>query len=96
MPGKSLDDQPGAHDDIDPEVDWWISVSKDVLKKLASLGVTAHPEFPTAGSDRSLRIPESLRHDVEQISKLTDPFCAALPDVPERPHSEGKNRGFRG
>ena len=26
-------------------------------------------------ADRSLRVPESLRHDVEQIFKLTDPFC---------------------
>ena len=27
------------------------------------------------GHGNSLRIPESLRHDVEQIFKLTDPFC---------------------
>lgn len=29
-----------------------------------------------ARSEGSLRIPESLRPDVEQIFKLTDPFCA--------------------
>jgi hypothetical protein len=27
------------------------------------------------GCDNPLRIPEPLRHDVEQILKLTDPFC---------------------
>ncbi len=27
-------------------------------------------------ADRSLRVPASLRHDVEQIFTLTDPFCA--------------------
>ena len=27
-------------------------------------------------ADRSLRVPASRRHDVEQIVKLTDPFCA--------------------
>jgi hypothetical protein len=26
--------------------------------------------------DNPLRIPEPLRHDVEQILRLTDPFCA--------------------
>lgn len=29
-----------------------------------------------ARSDNPLRIPEALRHDVEQILTLTDPFCA--------------------
>jgi hypothetical protein len=28
------------------------------------------------GRDNPLRIPESLRHEVEEIFKLTDPFCA--------------------
>ena len=27
------------------------------------------------GCDNPLRIPEPLRHDVDQILKLTDPFC---------------------
>jgi hypothetical protein len=27
--------------------------------------------------DNPLRIPERLRHDAEEIFKLTDPFCAA-------------------
>jgi hypothetical protein len=26
-------------------------------------------------SEKSLRIPEPLRHDVDQIFGLTDPFC---------------------
>jgi hypothetical protein len=30
----------------------------------------------TRSIDDSLRIPAALRHDVEQIFKLTDPFCA--------------------
>jgi hypothetical protein len=30
----------------------------------------------TRSADRSLRVPASLQHDVEQIFKLTDPFCA--------------------
>ena len=29
-----------------------------------------------AGSTHAFRIPASLRHDVEQIFTLTDPFCA--------------------
>jgi hypothetical protein len=28
------------------------------------------------GRDNTLRIPELLRHDVEEIFTLTDPFCA--------------------
>jgi len=28
------------------------------------------------GRDNQLRIPEPLRHDVEEVFKLTDPFCA--------------------
>jgi Domain of unknown function (DUF6398) len=31
--------------------------------------------------DGSLRIPAALRHDVEQIFKLTDPFCAEYLDT---------------
>ena len=27
------------------------------------------------GRDNTLRIPDQLRHDVEEILKLTDPFC---------------------
>jgi len=33
------------------------------------------------GRDDRLRIPESLRHDVEEIFKLTDPFCAEYLDA---------------
>jgi hypothetical protein len=28
------------------------------------------------GHDHPLRIPDLLRHDVEEIFKLTDPFCS--------------------
>ena len=31
--------------------------------------------------DNPLRIPEPLRHDAEEIFKLTDPFCAAHLDA---------------
>ena len=32
--------------------------------------------MPEMGHDNPLRISEALRHDVEEIFKLTDPFCA--------------------
>jgi hypothetical protein len=35
----------------------------------------------TAGAIHALRIPASLRHDVEQIFTLTDPFCAEYLDT---------------
>jgi len=35
----------------------------------------------TGSKDDPLRIPTALRHEVEQIFKLTDPFCAEHLDV---------------
>ncbi|HXG60434.1 MAG TPA: hypothetical protein VNO22_03590 [Planctomycetota bacterium] len=34
-----------------------------------------------------LRIPDALRHDVEQIFKLTDPFCAEHLDAGPAPQN---------